>query len=166
MNDNYTRFEYNMIYKYWCFGQLISAFDRIDDIVLITKKTLCQILKIRKFTVPDSVEITDELCDGNKGLYKFINPDGIVFTSTYIKGLGYDLYKFKYVSIDYHFTYRDIFNIIIYYVSQSGDGYYTFVDFDLSRIDKDTMMCNNQIIRGNERYFDGQIYHCPEFIAF
>lgn len=165
-NDNYTRFEYNMMYKYWCFNQLISSFDRIDDIVLIMKKKLCQILKMRKFTVPDSIELNDGL-GNNRISHVFINPDGIVFRSKYVKGLEDTVIKFEYVNINYLFGNGNGFLLSIYYISENGYNYYFYIDTALSHIDIDTIMCDNRIISCNRQYFDKRcVGHYPEFIAF
>lgn len=167
-NDNYTRFQYNMIYRYWCFNQLILSFDHIDDVILVVKKKLYQILKMRRFNIPKLSELNSGLCyDDPMDSYMFINTDGIVFVS---RDPGDIFIKFEWVSISYHSTRNDSFAITICYMTKSGKRSF-YIHTGLSHIDVNNLTCDNQIISSDkhyfsERYIDGKIYHHPVFIAF
>jgi len=180
-NPNLELFKYNLLYKDWCFKQLVQEFDRIDDIVIMMRRKLYEILKIRTFTAPSVQELIDGLYIYNKYYYIFINSDGIVFTnsdgnsssasytSMTFERMKSGLFSFKKAFVNYLIWSSepfDPFYITCIYKTKLNETYYFNVHPYYSDFDLNTITVNDVKIINNRDKREVILDINPKFMVF
>lgn len=165
-NENLNLFKYNLLYKDWCLKHLVLSFDHIDDLVLLMRKRLHEILRIRIITIPTISELKHKIFNDYDELKTYINPDGIVFKS-YSYSMNVEDLRFEHVAIfSYERKHKSSLRIIYNYKSISNKLYEFEIQPHISDLDYHTVTFNQSKLLVDFHEY-GLTYHKnPTFIAY
>lgn len=175
-NKNIEVFNYNLLYKNWCLNQLILSYDHIDDIIIIMKKKLNEILRIRNLSPPSVDELTKGLYYDNfhhHYKYVFINSDGIVFIShgynmsnigskrITLQDMKAQLMKFSNCEVR-TYSYNDLIDIEYSYESTLNTIYKFNMFINSSNLDFDDIRINGEKLQRGS----WATYENPEIMSY
>lgn len=156
-NPQLENFIYIMIYKDWCFKQLILSFDHTNDIILLLRKKIYDILKIRTFHAPSASELMNNIQIYNTIDCVFIDTNGIIFKSYCIENVKNTisrLVNLRSIHISKYDHNQQCARIAYFYnIKHNGIIVFTVI-FDQSYIKYDTITLDNEKILYNKVIFD------------